>query len=141
MTKHDDDSDFKVPNLSFGGNVKVRELPRNAPENQVSEKQFREAIFSNVTKPREGWIQTSCFGNDSEGREFVQCDMYFEKIDEAIHVREVLSEANKTTKNEVRVSREDWNYLQHQLFLAAPHLSGESKIISLIKRIEKEQGE
>lgn len=42
--------------------------------------------------PREGWLEVLHGGMDDKGREFMNCDMYFEPVDGLTHVREVVSE-------------------------------------------------
>lgn len=45
-------------------------------------------MTSNKT-PREGWLEIKCEGIDSEGREFFECDMYFEPVEGLTHIKEV----------------------------------------------------
>lgn len=46
--------------------------------------------MSTEKRAREGWIEVSCEGTDSEGRSFFQCDMYVEPVAGLTHVREVI---------------------------------------------------
>lgn len=41
-------------------------------------------------QPREGWIEVLHEGNDSEGRFFLNCDMYTEPVEGLTHIREVM---------------------------------------------------
>lgn len=84
-------------------------------------------------KPREFFINQYKL-NDAIGLHFVAKAHEMREF-KGIHVREVLSEANEIAKDEVRVSREDWDKMIY--FMLSDQ---KQKLSAFIERIEKEQG-